>query len=362
MHNAELQQYNGLVDTIRIDHLCYVRALKSMGSALKSVGVSATPICLHIIGDTRTGKSTVIDDFVAQHAASRAAEGSRQTVVYGKVPPKGTVIGLLENLLRALGDPLWHKGTETNKTHRLETLLRAVGCRMIILDEFQHLCDKRQNVRLRQTSDWLKILVDGREWALVAVGLPESASVIQSNGQLRDRFDAPIRLAKFDWREKSSRTQFKAVLVAFQQQLAPFELPVLGEDDLAMRMFLATAGRIGILAKILDRAVRNAIERDSTKIRIDDLALAFREAVWYADQFPMPEGPFGAEFGAIVTDSTYETVMAIASQDSYADKSGHVAILMSQEVSHSGEMPQPEAKAKRQRRRNQVGNALGGSL
>lgn len=110
MPKADLRRHMGLVGSIRIDHVCYLDALAKLKLAMESVGSSACPICIHIIGATRTGKTTVIEDFLNQHHTTRVTEGSRQTVVYAKVPDKGTVKGLLENLLEALGDPHWHRG------------------------------------------------------------------------------------------------------------------------------------------------------------------------------------------------------------------------------------------------------------
>lgn len=326
MKTIDLTEYLGLVASIRIDHRCYEHAMEELGSAFRSVGKAANPLCLHIVGDTRTGKSTVIEDFILQHRLRQEPSGNRQTVVYAKIPDKGSVKGLLERLLQALGDPHWHRGSETNQTHRLLTLLRAVRCRMIILDEFQHLCDKGQDKILRRTADWLKMLVDSKEWALVAVGLLESASVIQSNRQLKERFDAAIKMPMFDWREDASRREFKAVLNGFQEQLEPFELPDLMSNGMALRMFLATAGRIGIAAKLLDRAVRNAIKRGSVKIRTEDLQIAFDQAVWYADKFPLSEGPFGASLEDCGENLVLQKVIEAANEDLYADKSGDVSV------------------------------------
>jgi hypothetical protein len=231
---------------------------------------------------------------------------------------------------------------------------------MIILDEFQHLCDKGQALRLHRTADWVKVLADSKEWAVVAAGLPQSSAVIQSNSQLRERFDAPIQMTTFNWRDEGSRLQFKAILAAFQGQMVPFELPNLTDDGMALRMFLATAGRIGMVAKILDRGVRNAIERGSTKIGLHGLREAFNEAVWYADQFPTPEGPFGSMLGLEKVAPVLDKVMAIADGDSYADKSGDVAL---SGPSLQSEPPREmKSSVRERRRRERVAAALGGSL
>ncbi|AWV06252.1 hypothetical protein C9I47_0529 [Lysobacter maris] len=204
---------------------------------------------------------------------------------------------------------------------------------MIILDEFQHLSDKGQRKRLRSTADWLKMLVDSKQWALVAAGLPESASVIWSNRQLRERFYAPIMLPMFDWRNAAERRQFRGILKAFQVQLHPFELPDLAGDAIAIRIYLATAGRVGNLAKLLERAVHNAIEEGVAKIRIEDLQTAFYQAVWYAARFPLAKGPFGEGDDEYRSEVLLSQVVAIANEDSYADNSGEVSVTCDMPVS-----------------------------
>ncbi|WP_126942995.1 TniB family NTP-binding protein [Xanthomonas sp. BRIP62409] len=359
MPKNDPQNLLGLVASIRVEHAAYTLGYEALRDALRSVGSSANPICLHIVGDTRTGKSTLLEDFIQQHGRKVTCEGSRQAVVYVKVPDKGTVKGLLERLLRALGDPHWHRGSETNQTHRVLTLLESVGCRMIILDEFQHLSDKGQKKQLRSTADWLKTMVDSKQWALVAAGLPESASVIQSNRQLRERFDAPIILPTFDWRQVDQRVQFRAVLKAFQSQLSSVQLPDLVSAPMALRMYLATAGRIGIVAKLLDRAVRNAVKSGSHDISCAALGKAFAEVVWYANRFPHEGGPFCSRLDEHCSAHLLDQVIAIASEDSYADHSGEVQVVSNE--SDRSVPSQSEAKRKAKRSVRQVRAALRGA-
>lgn len=330
MHNTSLAQHKQLVGTIRIEHSAYEEIYDQLSEAYDDLdgvpGEAAVPACLMVIGETRAGKSCVVRDFMSRHLPKRTKEGVRQAVVYATAPSKGTVKALLEQLLKALGDPNWAHGSESNMTKRLLKLLKGVGCRMIILDEFQHLADKGQKRRLSGTADWLKELVEGKEWALVAVGLHESVAVINANRQLVSRFDVPLVMPIFDWRDNHSRRQFKGVLVAFAKQLTPFELPGLGSNEMALRMYLATSGRMGLFVKLMDRAVKTAIRVGTTKIRLEDLDAAFRRAIWYAPDFPLKDGPFFSDILLCEADGVLDGVAAIGAQDSYGDVSGTVVV------------------------------------
>lgn len=336
--SSDLKQFINLVGSIRIDHHAYdeiqmsvCEAFEDVGENLEAANATAVPVCLMIVGETRTGKSCVVKDFLAQSMPTRAQEGIRQAVVYAIAPPKATVKAILEQLLRALGDPYWSKGSESNMTHRLLTLLRGVGCRMIIIDEFQHLSDKGQKRLLVQSADWLKNLVEGKEWALIAAGLPESISVINANPQLMARFDPPMVMPRFDWNDDQLRKQFKAILRAFVAELRPFEVPDLSSDEMAFRTYLATSGRVGLFVKLMDRAVKTAIRKGDPRIRTEDLATAFTRSIWYAPKFPLPGGPFHAELSLCQESAVIAKVIDLADSDVYADRSGAVLIDRSEE-------------------------------
>lgn len=360
--SKDLSQYFNLVGSIRIDHRSYDDIHQSMKEAYEEAVAASTslvevaaPTCMLIVGETRTGKSSVARDFFETCKRGRDKHGLSQAVLYATAPPEGTVKALLEQLLKALGDPHWSKGSRANMTHRLLTLLRGVGCRMIILDEFQHLCDKGQRRRLVEASDWLKNLVEGKEWALVAVGLPESLSVINANRQLKARFDSPLTMPLFDWCDGASRRQFRAILKAFTMELAPFELPCLDSDDVAFRIFLATSGRLGLFAKLMDRAVKTAIRGSTTKIRMEDLSEAFKRAIWFSSEFPLEGGPFMANLDVVRVDEVVRQVATLAERDEFADRSAGVEI-------HGAPTDQdksgPRGRPSKRRHREQMARAL----
>src|SRR5690606_36005980 len=112
----------------------------------------------------------------------------------------------------------------------------------------------------------------------------------------------------------------------FQKELHPFELPALDTRETALRVFLASAGRIGLVAKLLDRAVRNAVRAGTVSIGLDDLKKAYTRAIWSARLFPVPGGPFGADMSALLAKGVQETVFANAAREEVADKSAAVSV------------------------------------
>lgn len=323
---TDLSQYRDIVSRVRIDHDAYAEILDELREAYDSVGSTATPVFLLITGESRTGKSSVVRDFLDSYLPTRVGDRILRSVVYAVVPAKATVKSLLESLLKGLGDPHWSRGSESNMTQRLYTMLDAVQCRMIILDEFQHLCDKGQQRKLDLLADWLKVLLETRKYGLVAVGLPAAASVVHKHPQLIGRFDDELGMPLFDWRDTASVAQFRGILRQFQKELHPFQLPSLDSREMGVRLYLASAGRIGLVAKLLDRAVRNAIRAGTLDIRLEDLAKAYTRAIWSSRLFPVPGGPFGATLDRLTQKGVQETILANAALESVADESATVTV------------------------------------
>lgn len=323
-----LMKYMDIVKAVRIEHSSYALVSRELEFAYNAIGYTATPICRLITGESRTGKSCVVDDFVWLHRTADvdSDDNSIRSIVYAVAPEKATVKSLVQSLLRGLGDPQWDRGTQSSQTQRLYTLLDGVQCKLIVLDEFQHLCDKGQKHKLAETADWLKVLLESKKYGLIAVGLPESAAVINNHSQLVQRFDCELRMPRFDWHDATLATQFRGILRKFQQELAPFVFPDLATPEMGLRMFFATTGRVGVLAKLLERAVHDAILKGTTKIRINDLAEAYARAVWKANEFPVKGGPFCCPLEAMRSPTVGQVIDANAVSEPSADLSAKVEL------------------------------------
>lgn len=302
---------------------------KCLRRMLFESGMTSTPACKLIIGHSRSGKSFAIREFEALFPAVRTPAGLKKEVIYVQAPIQGTIKGLMQALLEALGDPHWESGTNSTLLARLKKLLRSVGCKMIIIDEFQHLADKGQQAKLKHTTDWLKGLVEVASFCIVCVGLPESELIIRRTEQLRTRFDATIEVPVYDWTNDYSRKNFRSVVACIQKSMFPFQVPDLSSAPFSLRLFIASGGRIGLLSKLFDRAVKNAIWDNCTVIGLDDFDVAFREAISFASEIPIANGPFLGELDANATKTLCSTAMVLAQHVPMeeADAKTHVGTL-----------------------------------
>lgn len=310
--HVDLTMYRDLVARIRINHPAFELATAELSRSFKSVGKTDFPLCLQIIGPSRAGKTCVIKDFIKTVPAVRHEDGMRIPVVYARVPPKGTTTALMENILRALGDPYWYRGSESNKLARVIMQLEQCECRMLVLDEFQHLCDKGQNKTLKQTTDNLKALVEPNKWALVASGLSESRRVVDFDSQLEGRFDAEVEIPRFDWMSHDSNEKFRGVISAFQGALHPFDFPSFDSEEMALRLYLATGGLMGLLVKLLHRAIDDGIRDGRTAVDLGQLEQAYRRAIRQSSRVEVGQGPFECEVDATNAKSRIEEMVNMA--------------------------------------------------
>jgi len=277
-----------IVNDIVIQHYSFHRVLECM-EALWRDAEARIPIIAPFIGETGTGKTTAIRAFAMKHPPRRTPDGLLIPVLIINTPSKPTPRSLGERWLRALGDPRPTAGSAANKLDRIVTNMAHSQVRVGVMDDGHHFVDKRQQIALFEASDYLKELLISIDIVLFLIGLPECQILIESNEQLLTRSKAVCELSRFDWMDGASQDQFVAVLWQFQQSINGFELPDLRSRELSIRMYLATGGIIRYVAAILSKAVRNAIDHGTTKIRMQDLASAWSEEVVGANvKYPNP--------------------------------------------------------------------------
>lgn len=299
------------VDQVLVPHRDFQRAKLRIEKHLLITQSYSEPICIAVVGESRTGKSRLLESITKQYPKLRNVEGAIVPILSIRTPSKPSVKGLVEVMLRELGDPLWYKrGSENEKTERLYTLLEQTETHTLIIDEFQHFYDKVSHKVQHYLSDWLKIFVDRSGLMLIVAGLPDCMAVINQNQQLRGRFMAPIHMPRFDWSDEDARGEFIACLESFQQALDRYEFPDLTSDEMAFRFYCATGGLIGYIAKILHQACLNAQVDDKLIITLADLAQAYEESVW-VDGVVFMQNPFDKNFDTTPSEYSVEAAQLI---------------------------------------------------
>jgi hypothetical protein len=301
-----------VVDSTLVPHTAFDRASSRLEQCFDYADGAVEPICIALMGESRTGKSRALEECFTNHAQERTRDGLIVPILRVKAPSKPTVKGLVELMLQAMGDPAFSVGTENTKTIRLRTLMKNTGTRMVMIDEFQHFQDKGSQRIMHHVADWLKILVDDSKVALVVAGLPSCGAVISQNEQLAGRFLSPILMPRFDWKIDNHREEFVGILGAFQESIGQFlDLPRLDSAEMVFRCYCGTGGLMGYVTKLLRQAVWDAIDGDRKQITLEHLAVAHESAVWRNAELSEISRPFSRSFIPLPSEDLLAKILRV---------------------------------------------------
>jgi hypothetical protein len=280
-----------VVECTLVPHRAFERGLARMELCYEhaaSLEPGDEPICLAVVGESRTGKSRLLKEFYERHADARSRDGRSVPILRIRTPATATVGGFVEHALESIGDPSYYSGSNEQKTTRLRKLLKEAGTRVILVDEFQEFNDAANRKQTKLMTNWLKTLVENANVALFVAGLPSCLQTIDGNEQLAGRFQECLRMPRFDWLVADDRGQFMDILDAFAQSIGEhYRLPKLDSDEMAFRFYCATGGLMGYLVKLLRAAVWNAIVDGRGAIKLEHFSVAYCEATWrHADIDP----------------------------------------------------------------------------
>jgi hypothetical protein len=286
-----------VVEDTLIEHRAFAKAVKRLRQAFKYAHISPEPIGLAILGESRSGKSRVVEELEKDHPRTRTEEGAVVPIVRMVTPSNPAVGGMASLMLKELGDPDWAKGTVAQLQGRLVDMVKDCMVRMIVLEEFQHLVDSATQKVFYNVANWLKTLVEPTKVALVVCGLESSLPVLLQDEQFTGRLGAPLFMPRFDWEKDDQREEFVAILEGYNDAMAAyFKLPKLHGEDMSFRLWCASGGLVGLLAKLLRQIVWNACDAERSVIKLSDFAIADAECTWRVYTKVVASLPFEPDF------------------------------------------------------------------
>lgn len=271
------------------------------------------PDCLLLMGSTGAGKTTIYKTYAQNYPSQETEEGSVVPIIYATIPAAATVKGLVEALLKRLGDPLHNKGTTINQTSRLYDLLKACRVELIFLDEFHHFIDRESDKVLKNVCDWLKNLILNTKIPIVLFGLPESEKILTvDNWQLSRRFNYRHSLIPFP-RTESGLELFRQFLSDVESQLPLLKESELAEKLLSERIYYATDGTIGHVMTLIRKGATLAIEQDLDRLDLSILGVVYDKHLRHDKSFKKTD-PFSA--------NKFELDAAYAQDPKFDEKTG----------------------------------------
>ncbi len=183
------------------------------------------PDCMLITGSTGAGKTSLIQRYLDIFPIEEKDTKTVVPVLYTTLPESASPISASQQMLKDLNDPFYC--TSNNAvllSNRLVTLLKNCETKLIIIDEFQHMIERRSSKVLFRAADWLKTLIVRSKVPVVMFGMPNSKHILESNSQLARRFLQQRTLKPFRVIDEKER-QFYLQFLNEVDNALPFESP-----------------------------------------------------------------------------------------------------------------------------------------
>ncbi|MQT24312.1 TniB family NTP-binding protein [Pseudomonas helleri] len=234
------------------------------------------PQILPIVGPTRVGKTCLLDNFRAMNSTSGT---SRSREIISVVSPKHLTGRALPDACLTSID--MNPALFNNHVAATDAFIKAVnkhGARLIIFDETQHMLERGSSTTVRAAADFLKGLFDQAQASIVLAGLPSLMGLFYANEQLADRARRPVEYFPYYWQGKDY-ISFRSALGSALDYLedSGWDTFEFNDRDFAQRMYVATAGRYGLINKIFIEV--QALAGTVKIARYEAFARAFEQAV-----------------------------------------------------------------------------------
>lgn len=285
MNNGKLNKIhtinNMFIPTTRLkkilDDIKYIMYMSSIEN------YTCEPLCMLVTGETGTGKTEFIKQYQLRHPYIEEKEKTKIPVLVSLLPKARHPKPVVATLLRDLGDELQGKGGDTEALiYRLVTLSKATEVELIIIDEFQHAIETKNNQVVYDIADLIKTLINKTKIPVILFGLPWSSYILDVNQQLARRFSIRNQLINYSL---ESFSEFQKLLQKIEQKLPVRSQQNFWQIDLAFKLFAASKGNLSSLMNdLIKPAAINSIYDGTEIITLYHFATAFNQYLSYKNE------------------------------------------------------------------------------
>lgn len=212
---------------------------------------------LLVIGESNSGKTMLVRRFQKLHQPDDHIGGEAAVVpiLYVQAPPIPDESRFYNGILEGLFAPYKPSDRADRKQFQAIKVMKAVGLRMLIIDEIHHLLAGTLT-KQRMFLNVIKYLGNELQIPIVGVGIREAFRAIQTDAQLANRFDHAVLPT---WKNDM---EFRRLLKSFESMI-PLKNPSnLAEESIANKIYAMTDGLIGEVSELLASAAVMAISNE----------------------------------------------------------------------------------------------------
>lgn len=217
---------------------------------------------LLIIGSAGSGKTTALEDYMADYPDSATEDADIRRIVYVEAPERTTRRALVGAILGAYGYRARDHWNTSEVIEKIAFYAEETGTEMIFIDEGHHMVNENNPDMTAEVTEFIKSLLNRVKVQIVIAGLPRLLDISvpgEKTMQLRRRLQPTIILKPYDWATRSGRTMFSGVLGVMEKMMGLPDASGLAKHEMAKRIYVATGGEIGIVSKYLSETLSVAL-------------------------------------------------------------------------------------------------------
>lgn len=216
---------------------------------------------LLLVGDTNNGKTMLVKRFCKRHKPQDDPDGEAAVVpvLYVQAPPVPDEGRFYNAILELLFAPYKPGDRADRKQFQAIKLLRAVGLKMLVIDEIHHILAGTMT-KQKAFLNVIKYLGNELEVPIVGVGTRDAFRAIQTDLQLSNRFDHAL-LPRWN-----NDDEYLRLLATFEHAIPLRQPSNLIDGALADKIYSMSEGYIGEISRLLVSAAVKAVEAKQERI------------------------------------------------------------------------------------------------
>ncbi|MBD1568030.1 TniB family NTP-binding protein [Aliivibrio sp. S10_S31] len=249
--------------------------------------LGAEPQCMLLLGDTGSGKSALINNYLLQQPSSNFSALNSLPILHTRIPRRvnneQTMYQLLSDLRQSPPGSRRAKRSEIALAEGVVRALQRKKTELIIINEFQELIEFSSAKERQNVANTLKYISEEARVSIVLVGMPY-ADIIAEEPQWGSRLAWKTQIEYFSL--KNDMKTYIQFLKGLANRMGYDEVPSLHNKELAIPLFSICRGELRQLKNFCSDAMLESFKQNKNTLTHDVLSATFKY------KYPTKKNPF----------------------------------------------------------------------